>query len=232
MKICVGCNTNKPINLFYFDKSRGKHKNKCKECENKRDKIYRSKPEIKQIKNKRSLNDYYEKYEHYKKQQNERLNKPEVRKVKSEYDKQWYAENKKLKSEYDRLYYKENKDKKLNYDIKRGHTTGNGQTIPEKQIEQWLIDKNFKYEKEYSFDDCLNGKGNKLFFDFYLPELNMLIEFDGIHHFESIYNFDVVKLHDQIKNKYCENKNIKLIRIPYFKSIKEELNETFIRTNN
>ena len=53
----------------------------------------------------------------------------------------------------------------------------------------------------------------------------MCVEYDGIGHFEPI-NFNGIndkranegfkkqKLHDQIKDKYCLDNNIKLIRIP------------------
>ena len=31
------------------------------------------------------------------------------------------------------------------------------------------------------------------------------------------YTFEKTKMHDNIKNKYCHDNNIKLIRIPYWK---------------
>ena len=64
-------------------------------------------------------------------------------------------------------------------------------------------------------------------FDFYLPEYNVCIEYDGIQHFEPTRfnkkmtieeandNFIQQKFRDEIKNNYCKNNNIKLLRIPY-----------------
>ena len=73
-------------------------------------------------------------------------------------------------------------------------------------------------------------------FDLYLPEYNLCIEYDGEQHFEpvrfagcSIENatqaFENTKINDQIKNEYCKNNNISLLRIPYwdFKNIEEIL---------
>ena len=70
-------------------------------------------------------------------------------------------------------------------------------------------------------DIYLNSK-QKLRFDFYIKELNVCIEFQGIQHYkpinyfggESRYNSQVKK--DNIKVNFCNENNIKLIRIPYF----------------
>lgn len=94
---------------------------------------------------------------------------------------------------------------------------------------------NINYLTQYKFDNCRNIL--PLPFDFYLPDYNILIEVDGIQHFESVKHFNgengfkKTKYRDNIKNKYCEENNIKLIRIPYWeidniKSILEkELNK-------
>jgi len=88
------------------------------------------------------------------------------------------------------------------------------------KIKNILDINNIEYIEEMKFDDCRNK--NSLPFDFYLPKLNTCIEFDGLQHFESI-NFwggekrlNYTKNNDEIKNKYCENNNIKLLRIPYY----------------
>lgn len=67
-------------------------------------------------------------------------------------------------------------------------------------------------------------------FDFYLPEYNICIEYDGEQHNRSVKHFGGDKAfytrikHDNIKNEYCKNNGISLLRIPYFKNIEEELN--------
>jgi len=78
---------------------------------------------------------------------------------------------------------------------------------------------NIKYIPQYSFDD-LKIKG-KLRFDFYLSNNNILIEFDGIQHFEKVKYFNDKKglektqLSDKLKEEYCKQNNIPLIRISY-----------------
>jgi hypothetical protein len=72
----------------------------------------------------------------------------------------------------------------------------------------------------------LSWEKQKLLFDFYLPEHNILIEYDGEQHFKpkSFYrcsietakkSFNELKRNDIIKNEYCKKNNITLIRIPY-----------------
>jgi hypothetical protein len=83
------------------------------------------------------------------------------------------------------------------------------------------LEIDFVPQKE--FDDCTNQiRGRycrKLKFDFFLPELNTIIEFDGAGHFQpiraSVKTIDGQIKRDKIKNKYCNDNNIKLIRIPY-----------------
>jgi len=91
----------------------------------------------------------------------------------------------------------------------------------EKIIRVYLQNNNINFIPQYSYDNCRYI--NKLFFDFYLPDYNILIEFDGKQHFEpiewlyeqseNIFQLQIKK--DQIKNKYCLDNNIKLIRISY-----------------
>ena len=76
------------------------------------------------------------------------------------------------------------------------------------------------YFTQQTFNGCIFK--SKLYFDFYLPHHRICIEYDGRQHFESVkmwggdkYLNHQIKL-DQIKNVYCENNNIHLIRIPYW----------------
>lgn len=97
----------------------------------------------------------------------------------------------------------------------------------ENKIKLFLEKKNIKYIREKRFDDCRNKY--PLPFDFYLPELNTCIEFDGEQHFKPIEKFGGEKTfirtqkHDKIKNKYCLKHNIKLIRIKFNENIKQVL---------
>lgn len=98
----------------------------------------------------------------------------------------------------------------------------------EKMVAQWLDKNNIQYISQKKFNDCRDKY--TLPFDFYLPELNCCIEYDGKQHFEAIDWFggqkslEYIQRHDQIKTEYCKNNNIKLLRIPYFKDIDKELN--------
>lgn len=93
-----------------------------------------------------------------------------------------------------------------------------------------LLDKyNIIYNREHRFIDC--KASYRLPFDFYLPEDNICIEYDGIQHFTSIEKwggserYNKQKINDRIKDKYCIENDIKLLRIPYtnFDSIKKIL---------
>lgn len=98
----------------------------------------------------------------------------------------------------------------------------------ERAIRQWLDAHNIRCVYQKSFSDCKDIK--PLPFDFYLPDHNVLIEYDGKQHYEPIshfggeQSFNRTKRHDNIKTEYCKNNNINLLRIPYFKDVDEELN--------
>lgn len=96
------------------------------------------------------------------------------------------------------------------------------------------LELNFvKYYTQYKFKDCRNK--NELPFDFYLPKFNTCIEYDGRQHYESVsfggsdanIKFKTTQINDSIKNKYCAENNINLIRIPYteFENIENIINK-------
>lgn len=90
---------------------------------------------------------------------------------------------------------------------------------PVKDITRILIENNVDFIKEHTFDECRNQR--KLPFDFYLPKYNQIIEYDGIHHFKSIKFWGgddgliQTQTNDEIKNNFCANNNINLLRIKY-----------------
>lgn len=89
------------------------------------------------------------------------------------------------------------------------------------QISKIIENNNIFFEREKTFENCINPKTNtKLRFDFYLPDYNCCIEYDGIQHFqETTWRHESLKdvqYRDSIKNNYCKDHNIKLIRIPYW----------------
>lgn len=102
----------------------------------------------------------------------------------------------------------------------------------EQKIQELLETNNIKFYREYTFDGCINQETNtKLRFDFYLPNCNSCIEYDGAQHFtysnrgwNTEERFLYTKKLDEIKNRYCEQHGILLIRVPYtdFKKISLE----------
>jgi len=84
----------------------------------------------------------------------------------------------------------------------------------ELQIDKYLVENNIKFEREKKFKEL-----GKFRFDFYIPRTNTVIEFDGIQHFKAIKVFGGEKelrrtiKSDRLKNQYCEDNNINLIRI-------------------
>lgn len=90
----------------------------------------------------------------------------------------------------------------------------------EREIAKILETYNIRYTREYRFPKCKDKY--KLPFDFYLPDYNICIEYDGEQHFKPIKHLGGldelkrVQRRDGIKNKYCLDNNINLIRIPYW----------------
>ena len=80
-----------------------------------------------------------------------------------------------------------------------------------------------------NYKDCKNV--NYLRFDFYLPDYNILIEYDGRQHFEVVdiwggeEGLKKTKINDNIKNRYCEKNGIHLLRISHFENVEDELNK-------
>ena len=90
------------------------------------------------------------------------------------------------------------------------------------RIEKWLKLHKIKFIYEHTFSRCKDKQ--RLSFDFFLPNFNMCIEFDGEQHFypsgfgsssDNKKIFKRIKKHDNIKNKFCENNGIKILRISY-----------------
>ena len=112
----------------------------------------------------------------------------------------------------------------------------------EKKIAEILNSINIQNIRQFTFDNCRDI--NLLPFDFYLPIENKCIEFDGRHHFEpvtfngiskeeAIINHKNTIKHDKIKNEFCKNNNIELLRIPYYEyNLIENKILTFLRKEN
>lgn len=106
-----------------------------------------------------------------------------------------------------------------------------------KKIEKFLLENQINFEVEKRFENCLSSISKiKLPFDFYLTDRNILIEFDGIQHFKPISyfggekSFERIKINDSIKNNFCHENQIELIRINYkeVKNIENILRERIL----
>jgi len=101
----------------------------------------------------------------------------------------------------------------------------NRESNGEKKIRLWLENNSIFYEQEKSFSTCRRNNSSIMRFDFYLPDYNLLIEYDGKQHYKQgdIWNknkyseFEKIKLRDEFKNKWAKDNGYNLLRIPYFK---------------
>lgn len=97
----------------------------------------------------------------------------------------------------------------------------------EKIIRDFLIENNISFIREKSFSDCKYKK--ELPFDFYLSDYNICVEFNGIQHYKPISHFGGIngllstQKRDNIKIKYCIDKNIKLVIIKYDENVLNKL---------
>ena len=93
----------------------------------------------------------------------------------------------------------------------------------ENLIEKFLKDNNILYECSKAFSSCKNPKTEfNLYYDFYLPSENILIEYDGYQHYYPYFkdglNLDSLKkrqFRDKIKTEWANKNNVELIRIKY-----------------
>ena len=102
--------------------------------------------------------------------------------------------------------------------LRQGNTQSCGclkSSVGELNIEKLLKANNIEYEKEKNLF-------KKYRYDFYLPQLKRLIEFDGKQHFEdtkgwnNASHLENIQVRDKEKNEYALSHNIPLIRIPYW----------------
>jgi len=209
MKRCIKCKKEKELGEFYFRSDTQKYRGQCRECESEIAKEYH---ELNREKRILDAKKWYNK------------NKQRVSKRDKEYNKS------KKRKEYIKEYQLKNKERlklyRKNWGIKVGRITGRGQSKEEQIIEQFLKKKGFRLEKEKTFETCINKDGNLLYFDFFIPYKNTIIEYDGIYHFEPIFGKRELKKRqefDKIKNEFCKSEEINLIRINYQQDLQQEL---------
>lgn len=122
-----------------------------------------------------------------------------------------------------------------------GNTTSCGcsKSKGESKVINLLNDLNISFKQQYSYEDCRNKDGSrKLYFDFYLDDYNCCLEYDGEQHFfangrtwNTEEHCEQVKKRDEIKNNYCLEHHIPLIRIAYtsYKSLDKDILHNLIQ---
>lgn len=99
-------------------------------------------------------------------------------------------------------------------------------TKGEEAISIWLNDKDIFYIFQYK----VKIDNSYHYYDFYLPEYNIMIEFNGLQHYKPIKffggykTFEYTQERDKIKENYCLENQIKLIILSYKDNIEETLN--------
>jgi hypothetical protein len=95
------------------------------------------------------------------------------------------------------------------------------------EIVRILKELGINFEQQKVYNNCCGRTGRALRFDFYLPDYNICVEFDGEQHFSAVRfwgmpidvaeeKFKLTQYNDLLKNKYCQDNHIVLIRIPYW----------------
>jgi hypothetical protein len=76
-----------------------------------------------------------------------------------------------------------------------------------------------KYEYQKTFDDLRDDK--LLSYDFFIPDQNILIEYQGIQHYQPVDHFggdtkfEIQQKHDKMKAEYAKDNGYNLIAVPY-----------------
>ena len=92
----------------------------------------------------------------------------------------------------------------------------------EKRIEKYLEENKVLFEPQKKYDDLFGVKNGSLSYDFYIPQLNLLVEYQGEQHCRPIdyfggqEYFEIQQEHDRRKREYAKQNNIELLEIWYY----------------
>jgi hypothetical protein len=104
------------------------------------------------------------------------------------------------------------------------HLAGQGcprcmESLGERKVTRLLEKRRIRFKTQHKFPDCIDKR--PLRFDFWLPDHNTLIEYDGPQHFGPLphyggdKHFTATCRRDKIKTAYARTAGIRLIRIKY-----------------
>ena len=100
----------------------------------------------------------------------------------------------------------------------------------EKLILSFLTENKIQFIQQYQLKSNINKSGY-MYVDFYLPDYNAIIEYNGIQHYIPTEHFGgELQFNQQIKRdtdlrQYCKNNNISLLEISFQDNVLEKLNE-------
>ena len=118
--------------------------------------------------------------------------------------------------------------------VPREHKRGSGCTKcnysrGERAIFNWLKQKKIEFVPQYTFPNLRHK--NLLRCDFYLPDYNLVIEYNGLQHYKAIEHFGgeksfkKTKMRDVIKETFCKESNIGFRIIRYDEDVNIEMNK-------
>jgi hypothetical protein len=104
------------------------------------------------------------------------------------------------------------------------HLAGQGcprcmESLGERKVTRLLEKRRIRFKTQHKFADCVDKR--PLRFDFWLPDHNTLIEYDGPQHFAPLPHyggdghFSATRRRDKIKTAYARSAGLRLIRIKY-----------------
>lgn len=109
------------------------------------------------------------------------------------------------------------------------------QSKGEKRIEKYFKKNNIPFVSQKEFNNLVGVKGGNLSYDFYLPQYNLLIEYQGEFHdgngnYYVKQNLKCQQEHDKRKREYAQINNIKFLEIWYwdYDNIEKILDKEFL----
>jgi hypothetical protein len=154
------------------------------------------------------------------------------------------------KYDYSKVEYVNNKTKVCIICPKHGefwqepysHLRGKGcpvcfESKGENEVSTILDKRGVVYKRQLAIESDVNTYGY-LYVDFYLPDYNTIIEFNGKQHYMCVEGlggklaFDKQKARDEELRQYCKDHNIKLIEIRYDQDVWVELEAQLFNAEN
>ena len=184
--------------------------------------------------------------EHIKQKRQE--NYEQHREERLEYFVQYYEQNRETLLQRNKEYRDNKKQEQLDK-IKQESSFADGNAYRssyENMVADYLYDSGIQYCHDKTYDDLFGRNNGKLKYDFYIIDYGIIIETDGEQHFYPVrFNgidielaqqlFEETQYHDQIKNEYCAEHGIPILRIPYYNFRTDEWKEmidNFISEHN